>query len=220
MMPAFFRRLSSRVLVGLLLVALSAVSAELRAAPDAISSVSAPADDADELSLSFDDNIATPRVPQKAKARVRDHVAELAEVLAGHGYATAVLRDGEVLRLTIPCDLLFSPNSAVLKDTAAAALTPLKKYSRQDSPYKMVVAVHADDTGDSVYCDRLTADRASAIDSFFYLLLGSEETGVIPYGLGQDDFIGPNHSIEARAKNRRVEIYLVPRASLFQKQKK
>ena len=70
----------------------------------------------------------------------------------------------------------------------------------------MVVAVHADDTGDTVYCDRLTA--------------GGEETGIIPYGLGQDDFIGSNHSIEARARNRRVEIYLVPRTSLFQKQKK
>lgn len=178
------------------------------------------ADDDDELSLSFDANVATPRVPQKQKSRVREQVADLEASLKDHGYAVVTLRDGEVLRVTIPCDRLFAPNSSELKDDVAPVLTPLKKYSRPDSPYKMVVAVHADDTGDTVYCDRLTADRASAIDGFFYVLAGGEETGIIPYGLGQDDFIGSNHSIEARARNRRVEIYLVPRTSLFQKQKK
>ena len=124
-----------------------------------------------------------------------------------------------MLRVTIPCDPTFAPNSSELKDDVAPVLTPLKNTAGLTVLIKVVVAVHADDTGDTVYCDRLTADRASAIDSFFYVLAGGEETGIIPYGLGQDDFIGSNHSIEARARNRRVEIYLVPRTSLFQKQK-
>ena len=89
------------------------------------------ADDDDELSLSFDANVATPRVPQKQKSRVREQVADLEASLKEHGYAVVTLRDGEVLRVTIPCDRLFAPNSSELKADVAPVLTPLKKYSRQ-----------------------------------------------------------------------------------------
>ncbi len=86
--------------------------------------------------------------------------------------------------------------------------------------YKVVVAVHSDNTGDEMYADRLTSDRANAIDEYYFHASGDKETGIIPYGLGSDEPVAPNSGRANREKNRRVEIYFVPTAELIEKIKR
>lgn len=164
----------------------------------------------DIFELSIGDNLKTPAIPQKKKDDVRRAINELARKIAGTGLETSLVRDGEVVEVTIPCSVLFAPNSTELKASAAAKLNPLVKYVLRKDLYKVLIAVHSDDTGDDVYCETLTADRANNIDEFFYRANGNSDTGCVPYGLGADEPAGANNSMRSREKNRRVEIYFVP----------
>ncbi len=173
----------------------------------------------DIFELSIGDNLATPAIPQKKKEAVRRAVNEFAKKIAETGLKTSLVRDGEVVEVTIPCSALFAPNSIELKSSATAKLNPLVKYVLRKDLYKVLIAVHSDNTGDETYCENLTADRANSIDEFFYRANGNSDTGCVPYGLGADEPAGANNSMRSRDKNRRVEIYFVPTESFISRTK-
>ena len=122
--------------------------------------------------------------------------------------------------VTVEASKLFRANSTVLREGAAAVLQPLVPYLKRTDNYKIVLAVHSDDTGDAEYSDRLTADRASAIDSFVASKTGGGESNIIPYGLGSDEPVASNAGIRNRAANRRVEFYFIPTEEFISKVKK
>ena len=174
----------------------------------------------DPFSADIEQNIATPAVSAKASQAVADAMAQLVKTLRGYGYAVDAVRKGEVAVVTIPCSELFSANSVELKKDASKRLTPLVPYIKRSDNFKVILAVHSDNTGDELYAERLTADRANAIDEFFFVANDRNETGIIPYGLGADEPVAPNSGIANRAKNRRVEIYFVPTQVLIDKARK
>ena len=133
----------------------------------------------------------------------------LTRTLRQAGFETQGVRKGEVTMVTIPCRDLFGPNSIEIKAKGKQLLSKLVPYIKRSDKYKVVMAVHADDTGDAIYAERITSDRANAIDEYFASALGGESP-VIPYGLGNDEPVAPNTGVANREKNRRVEIYFVP----------
>ncbi len=167
-------------------------------------------DEPDALELSVDENLATPEVPKKAKAYVRTAMDQLRRRLVKDGMAAEPLRDGEALEIKIPCSALFAPGAVDLKKNGADVLRPLGIVARDPGRYKMLVAVHTDDTGDDVYADSISAARANAIDDCLWQLASEKETNVIPYGIGKEEPILPNTSRANRETNRRVEIFIVP----------
>lgn len=173
----------------------------------------------DPFSANIEENIATPAVSAKNSPLVAATMGQLVKTLRSSGYAVDAVRNGEVAMITIPCDQLFSPNSIELMPVASKKLTPLLPYIKRTDNYKVILAVHADDTGDDVYAERLTADRANAIDEFFFQA-NAGETGIIPYGLGADEPVASNIGVENRRRNRRVEIYFVPTELFIDKAKK
>ncbi len=178
------------------------------------------ADDFDPLAASIDDNLRHPAVPAKASPAVVSAMGQLLRTLRNAGFSVQAVRGGEVVVVTIPASELFGPGATSLKDGAQAKLRPLLPYIQRTDNYKVILAAHSDNTGDELYNDRLTADRANAVDEFFFRLNNSAETGIIPYGLGFDEPVAPNNSVADRAKNRRVEIYFVPTAEYIDKVKK
>lgn len=181
----------------------------------------APKDDSfDPLTASIEENINNPVVGKKQKVAVANAMANVERSIKETGLAVTRVRDGEVVLVTIPCDRLFAPNSSVLREDAGQKLLALLPYVKRSDSFKVVVAVHSDDTGDAQYTDQLTADRATAVDEFFSRHTTSSETGIIPYGLGTDEPVAPNTGIHNRAANRRVEIYFIPTATFISKAKK
>lgn len=174
----------------------------------------------DPFSANIEENIATPAVNAKASQAVVNAMSQLAKTLRGAGYKVDAVRKGEVVLVTIPCVNLFSANSVELKKDASKRLSPLVPYIKRSDNFKVILAVHADDTGDDIYAERITADRANAIDEFFFQANNRHDTGIIPYGLGADEPIAPNTGVGNRAKNRRVEIYFVPTQQLIDKARK
>lgn len=173
------------------------------------SQLSAAANDDDPYSVNIEQNLATPAINAKHSAVVANAMGLLTRTLRQAGFETQGVRKGEVTMVTIPCRDLFSPNSIEIKAKGKQLLSKLVPYIKRSDKYKVVMAVHADDTGDAIYAERITSDRANAIDEYFASALGGESP-VIPYGLGNDEPVAPNTGVANREKNRRVEIYFVP----------
>lgn len=173
------------------------------------SPLSAAANDDDPYSVNIEQNLATPAVNAKHSVAVSNAMGLLTRTLRQAGFETQGVRKGEVTMVTIPCRDLFGPNSIEIKAKGKQLLSKLVPYIKRSDKYKVVMAVHADDTGDAIYAERITSDRANAIDEYFASALGGESP-VIPYGLGNDEPVAPNTGVANREKNRRVEIYFVP----------
>lgn len=169
----------------------------------------------DVLDLSISENMATPAVPGKSLGYVKGAMDQLRRYLAKDSLQVDVLRNNDVLQITIPCSDLFGPGSTELKQSAVEVLKPLRMVVREPEKYKILIAVHSDNTGDDIYADSITAARANAIDDLLWELASNQDTNVIPYGLGKDSPLHSNTSMINRALNRRVEIFIVPDRGLF-----
>lgn len=169
----------------------------------------------DNLDLSVDENLAVPAVPAKAKTYVKGAMDQLRRYLAKDGLTVVTMRDEEVLKVTVPCASLFAPCAVELSEAAAPVLAPLGIVVREPAKYKVLVTVHTDDTGDLQYADSITATRANAIDDYLWVMASERETNVIPYGIGRDEPVASNNSIQGRAANRRVEFIIIPDAELI-----
>ena len=172
--------------------------------------------DEEALELSVAQNLARPAVPKKAETYVRTSMDQLRRRLVKNGFNVASMRDGEVLRITIPCDELFPIGSVDLKSSALLSLSQLGSLVGEPKKYKLLITVHTDDTGDDQYADSISAARANAVDDALWQIAGEKETNVIPYGLGKDEPLVDNSSRANRARNRRVDIFIVPEVALIE----
>lgn len=176
----------------------------------AAAAIGASAADFDPYSASIEENINTPAIGNKAVAGVTAAMTPLRNSLNRAGFKTSSERNGLVVMVTIPAADLFAPNGTDLTDRGREKLAALKPFVTRQTDYKILIAVHSDDTGDQMYAEQLTADRANAIDDFFGEGSDTELAQIVPYGLGDDEPVAANNSIAGRARNRRVEIYFVP----------
>ena len=173
----------------------------------------------DIANLSLSENLEQPAVQGKAQKPIVAHMAGIRASLAKHFPAVELLRQGQVVAVDIPASLLFAPNGVELLEGGKPYLRPFLSMLRYPTMYKLLVVMHSDDTGDDQYADALTSDRASAIGDFLCRESGQEGGNVVAYGVGKDDPVQPNNSIENRAANRRLELYIVPQWQLIDQAK-
>ena len=179
--------------------------------------VGAEPTDPDPLELDFENNINTPEIPQKKRSSVKARIDELQADLERAGFKTSKVRQGEVLMVTIACERLFRANDVTLTDQGKALLRKFRLSDGAASKYKIIIAVHTDNTGEDAYADSITASRANSIDDFLNGRMAAIDITTVPYGLGRDEQLVSNDSLKNRAKNRRVEIYIVPTSAMFAK---
>ena len=183
-------------------------------------------DDDDIYELSLDENLATPEIKNDKQAdRIQEFQYDMAIAFKKSNYAVEVMRDDEVIVITIPASQLFNPNDTVVNSVGEALLKPFLRMLKNPGFYKMLLVMHSDNTGSSVYTLNLTRQRVNAIYDWF------DENGsvdyVVPYALGDTDpvvdennNIVENNSVENRKRNRRLEIFLVPEKTMLQQAKK
>lgn len=128
-------------------------------------------------------------------------------------------RNKEVLLITIPSHLLFSPNSTELKPGAADFLSPIRRYLKDPDMYRVMLVMHTDNTGSESYREQITANRVNAVFDWFDHS-GSDTRYLFSYALGDDMPLRPNDSMDNRDRNRRLEIYLVPGQKMVEQAKK
>ena len=172
----------------------------------------------DIYDLSLDQNLDVPAVPDKHAERVTDFQYQMAVKLAKQGFETELMRDGEVIVVTIQAATLFEPNDTVLSTVGKNALKPLLDLLKPAGFYKLMLVMHADNTGSPRYAKRLTSARVNAVYDWM------DEKGsvdfVVPYAMGNEDPIDDNGSMEGRRHNRRLEVYIIPEEGMLNKAKK
>lgn len=188
------------------LLALSLSSVAAPKAPD-------PLKDYDEtifMDMELDQNIDTPEVPQKAQSAVSSKMTALYKRLKDKKYDVELMRNNDVVLVTVPSDRLFQPNDTLLSPEAAPLLTPLIAELEGDPMnYKFVYAVHTDNTGSEFYNNLLSQQRNNTIYDFLLERL-PEELIIIPYEMGDGSPVDSNETRKGRAANRRVEFYFIP----------
>ena len=177
-------------------------------------------DDSEDIyEMSLDDNLMTPEIKNDKQAeKIQDYQYDMAVAFKKSNYDVEIMRDDEVIVVTIPASQLFEPNDTVLTQVGETLLKPFLRMIKNPGFYKLLLVMHSDNTGSSAYTLNLTRQRVNAVFDWF------DENGsvdyVVPYALGDTDPIVDNNSVENRKRNRRLEIYLVPEKTMIQQAKK
>lgn len=128
-------------------------------------------------------------------------------------------RKKEVLLITIPAEALFAPNSTELSPEASKLLIPIKRYMKDPDMFRVLLVMHTDNTGSEAYREKITEERVDAVTDWFDES-GADTSYTFSYAFGDDNPLVPNTSMENRAKNRRLEIYLMPGEKMLTEAKK
>ena len=173
----------------------------------------------DIYEMSLDENLMTPEIKNDKQAdRIQEFQYNMAVAFKQSNYDVEIMRDDEVIVITIPASQLFDPNDTVLNRLGEEQLKPFLRLLNNPGFYKLLLVMHSDNTGSSEYTLNLTRQRVNAIFDWF------EENGsvdyVVPYALGETDPIVDNNSVESRKTNRRLEIFLIPEQTMLQQAKK
>lgn len=128
-------------------------------------------------------------------------------------------RKKEVILITIPASLLFDPNSVEVSASASKYLKPIMRYMKDPDMFRVLMVMHTDNTGSTVYRDNITADRVDAITAWFDDQ-GADTEFTFSYAFSDEAPLVPNTSIENREKNRRLEVFLMPGAKMLEEAKK
>ena len=168
----------------------------------------------DIQTLTVDENINIPVVESPlAHRKIREYMAikeKSLQKLKQYGVSQVeLLRDGEVIKVTIPMDKLFYPNDTAFINKADLLLRPIARYGEEEGMYHILIVTHSDNTGSIDYCLNLTSDRAESIVARLKQL-GARTKDIVIYGMGSEEPATENLTMESRRKNRRTEIYLVP----------
>lgn len=161
--------------------------------------------------LTLDETLLLPAVGEKQAPYIRNYMNREAQGLEKLGYKVETMRKGEVVVATIPADELFAPNDTTLLPSAGNVLKPFLPYFRIHGKFRVVLAMHSDDTGSAQYLLDLTEKRIISLYDFFDG--NASQTDMLqgyPMGSGQPVKGHSNATRDERRGNRRLEIYIVP----------
>lgn len=117
---------------------------------------------------------------------------------------------GSVLQFSLSSAVLFDFNKFDLKPEAESELTRIVKEIKNYPGATIVVAGHTDSIG-SVENNRILSENRAAAVRDFLKSMGLEDFTFEVHGYGESRPVATNETEEGRAKNRRVEIIVLPR---------
>lgn len=132
--------------------------------------------------------------------------AELRQQLGGN---VGIVNDGRSLTVTMPQDILFAVDSAVVNPASQADLRALANSLNAYPNSRVVVVGHTDSTGSAAHNQALSERRASSVASVL-IQNGVAPARITPVGRGENQPVATNQTPEGRALNRRVEIIITP----------
>ncbi len=104
-------------------------------------------------------------------------------------------------------DLLFETGSDVLKPDAVKELASFAEVLRKYPQDRIQILGFTDSTGPETYNEGLSTRRAEAVRRVL-IANGLKENQAMAIGMGEQDPVASNATVEGRAKNRRVELHI------------
>lgn len=210
----------------ILSVALAAVFALTASVPGMMAQTASKATVAGETAaasssddLTMEQAFATPEVPPKLNAYIKGYMKREALALNKLGFKVETMRKGEIVIATMPTDKLFAPNDTVLLPDAGDLLKHFLPYFRTPGKFKVILAIHTDDTGNDAYLRGLSEKRIVSLYDYFDSRAKNTES-LTGYPIAADDPLMENNTRDNRAANRRLEIYLMPDNVLIEEAKR
>lgn len=120
-----------------------------------------------------------------------------------------ITNTGDRLVVTMPQDILFDVDSAAVKPSLRADLLTVAQSLQKYPQSRVQVVGHTDNTGSAAYNQALSERRANSVADVLM-------EGGVPFerietiGRGEDQPVASNLTEEGRARNRRVEIVILP----------
>jgi len=123
----------------------------------------------------------------------------------------AIAAIGAAMRLKLDSKVLFETGKSELKPEGIEALTELAKSIKVLKKGNVIVEGHTDDVGNAIFNKKLSLARSKSVVVELKKLIPSNTFKWVEKGLGKSKPIVKNDTDENRAKNRRVEILVIPK---------
>ena len=118
-------------------------------------------------------------------------------------------QQNEILKLTMSSEVSFDFNSASLKPTFYSSLNKIADIMARYPQTQILVVGHTDSVGSEQYNLDLSLRRANAVANYL-ISHGVAQQRMGTEGHGEMEPIASNDTADGRARNRRVEIFVVP----------
>lgn len=123
--------------------------------------------------------------------------------------------EGEAIKVTFESGILFATNSSTLSSASRSSLDKFAASLQNNPDTDVEIFGHTDSTGSDAINNPLSERRAESV----YNYLASKGVAGLRMsyeGFGSKQPIADNNTVEGRAENRRVEIYILPNAKMIQ----
>ena len=141
--------------------------------------------------------------------KMDQQIKELKEQTAGSGVDVTETDGGQAILVNLPDGVTFDVGSATLKPQFRDTLDKIAASMNQYPNSLIDVYGHTDSTGSDAFNQTLSENRARTVAGYL-ASRGVSAARVRSQGFGETMPVGDNATAEGRAKNRRVEIKIVP----------
>lgn len=136
--------------------------------------------------------------------------AEMEQATAGTGVDVTQTADNQ-LKLNIPSDISFDVNSAEIKPNLRPILDQFAQGLANQPNTEIRIIGHTDSTGSDAINNPLSINRAASARNYL-VARGINSQRIQIDGRGSYEPIANNATMDGRARNRRIEMYLAERA--------
>ena len=126
------------------------------------------------------------------------------------------INEGEALKVTFDSGILFATNSSTVTAASKSALRNLATSLNDNPDTDIKIVGHTDSTGKVDYNQTLSEKRAKSVYDYLMEDQGISSTRMTFEGKGIHEPVADNATPEGRAKNRRVEILILPNQRMIQ----
>lgn len=153
---------------------------------------------------------------QESLKRRREEDARIAEVSNLFSDAEGnVLRDDQNI-ITRLYGLSFAVGKSEIEPQYFSLLTKVQQAIKSFPGCQVVIKGHTDSQGTDEVNQRLSEERARAVEEYLRANMGSSLV-ISSQGYGESQPIASNDTVEGRAKNRRIDVVIVPVYALSNK---
>jgi outer membrane protein OmpA-like peptidoglycan-associated protein len=133
------------------------------------------------------------------------HMDKQAEEMEKDIEGAKIERVGEGIKITFDSGILFGYDSSTLQPEAKTNISKLAVILKKYPDTNILVTGHTDSDGAEEYNQTLSEQRAKAVSDYsMYQGISSSRLSVI--GLGENEPVASNETVEGKRLNRRVEI--------------
>lgn len=120
-----------------------------------------------------------------------------------------VYRKGDEITLNLPDNITFDTGKSSLKPEFYSALNGVAQTIKSYNQTVVQVVGHTDSTGSHALNQRLSEQRAETVSDYL-AAQGIQRERLETLGVGEQYPVASNATASGRARNRRVEIHLIP----------